>query len=44
MKHMAAAGMDPWLGTPEEMGALLKNEMARYAKIIQAAGIRKDAL
>jgi tripartite-type tricarboxylate transporter receptor subunit TctC len=44
MKHMAAAGMDPWLGTPEQMGALLKSEMARYAKIIQAAGIKKDAL
>jgi tripartite-type tricarboxylate transporter receptor subunit TctC len=44
MKHMAAAGMDPWLGTPEEMGALLKSEMARYAKIIQAAGIKKDGL
>jgi tripartite-type tricarboxylate transporter receptor subunit TctC len=43
-KHMAAAGMDPWLGTPEDMAALLKNEMARYAKIIAAAGIRKDAL
>jgi tripartite-type tricarboxylate transporter receptor subunit TctC len=44
LKHMAAAGMDPWLGTPEQMGALLKNEMARYSKIIQAAGIKKDAL
>ncbi len=44
MKHMAAAGMDPWLGTPEEMGALLKSEMSRYAKIIAAAGIKKDAL
>ena len=43
-KHMANAGMDPWLGTPDDMGALLKNEMARYAKIIQSAGIRKDAL
>ena len=43
-KHMANAGMDPWLGTPEDMGALLKSEMARYAKIIQSAGIRKDAL
>ncbi|MDB5863885.1 MAG: hypothetical protein JWO70_1691, partial [Betaproteobacteria bacterium] len=36
--------MDPWLGTPEDMGALLKNEMARYSRIIQSAGIRKDAL
>jgi tripartite-type tricarboxylate transporter receptor subunit TctC len=44
LKHMAAAGMDPWLGTPEQMGTLLKSEMARYAKIIAAAGIKKDAL
>jgi len=43
-KHMANAGMDPWLGTPEDMGNLLRSEMARYAKIIQSAGIRKDAL
>jgi tripartite-type tricarboxylate transporter receptor subunit TctC len=43
-KHMANAGMDPWLGTPEDMGALLKSEMARYSKIIQSAGIKKDAL
>jgi tripartite-type tricarboxylate transporter receptor subunit TctC len=42
--HMSAAGMDPWLGTPEDMGALLRSEMTRYAKIIQAAGIKKDAL
>ncbi len=43
-KHMANAGMDPWLGTPEDMGNLLRSESARYAKIIQSAGIRKDAL
>jgi tripartite-type tricarboxylate transporter receptor subunit TctC len=43
-KHMANAGMDPWLGSPEEMGSLVRSEMARYAKIIQSAGIKKDAL
>ncbi len=43
-QHMTNAGMDPWLGTPDEMGALLKSETARYAKIIQSAGIKKDAL
>jgi tripartite-type tricarboxylate transporter receptor subunit TctC len=43
-KHMANAGMDPWLGSPEEMGNLVRSEMSRYAKIIQSAGIRKDAL
>jgi hypothetical protein len=26
------------------MGSLLRNEISRYAKIIQSAGIRKDAL
>lgn len=44
LKHMANAGMDPWLGTPDDMGNLLRSEMARYAKIIQSAGIKKDAL
>ena len=43
-QHMASAGMDPWLGGPDEMGALLRSEMTRYAKIIQSAGIKKDAL
>ena len=43
-QQMANAGMDPWLGTPEDMGKLIQSEMARYAKIIQAAGIRRDAL
>jgi tripartite-type tricarboxylate transporter receptor subunit TctC len=43
-RQMAAAGMDPWLGSPDDMGKLVRDEMARYAKIIQAAGIRKDAL
>ena len=42
--HMANAGMDAWLGTPEDMGNLVRSEMARYAKIIQSAGIKKDAL
>ena len=42
--HMAAAGMNPWLGSPEDMGGLVKSETARYAKIIQSAGIRKDTL
>ena len=43
-QHMANAGMDPWLGSPEEMGKLVRSEMARYEKIIQSAGIKKDTL
>jgi tripartite-type tricarboxylate transporter receptor subunit TctC len=43
-QQMANAGMDPWLGTPDDLGALLRNETVRYSKIIQSAGIKKDAL
>ena len=41
-QHMSAAGMDPWLGTPEDMANLLRTEMTRYRKIIQAAGIKAE--
>jgi tripartite-type tricarboxylate transporter receptor subunit TctC len=43
-QQMANAGMDPWLGTPDDLGTLLRNETVRYSKIIQSAGIKKDAL
>lgn len=42
LKQMASAGMEPWLGTPDEMGTLIRSEMSRYAKIIESAGIKKD--
>ena len=42
LRQMASAGMEPWLGTPEEMGSLIRSEMSRYAKIIESAGIKKD--
>jgi tripartite-type tricarboxylate transporter receptor subunit TctC len=43
-QHMSNAGMAPWLGSPDEMGNLVRSEMARYARIIESAGIKKDAL
>jgi tripartite-type tricarboxylate transporter receptor subunit TctC len=43
-QQMANAGMDPWLGGPDDMGRLVRSEMSRYSKIIQSAGIRKEAL
>ena len=43
-QHMSNAGMDPWLGAPEDMGRLIRSEMTRYSKIIESAGIKKDAL
>ena len=42
LRQMTTAGMDPWLGTPEEMGSLVKSEIARYAKVAAAAGLKKE--
>ena len=41
-EKMAAAGLDPWPGSPEQLGELVKNETARFATIIKAAGIPKE--
>jgi tripartite-type tricarboxylate transporter receptor subunit TctC len=35
-------GMSPAPGTPEEFGALLQSESARYAKVVREAGIKAD--
>ena len=43
-RHMANVGMDPWLGTPEDMDKLMRTETSRYSKVIQSAGIKKNAL
>ncbi len=41
-KSFATQGVDPWPGTPAEFDALIKNETARYAKIIEHAGLKKE--
>jgi len=41
-ERMAAAGIDPWPGTPGQMADLLRGETARYAKIIASAGLHKN--
>lgn len=42
LQRMSNAGMDPWLGTPEELGNLLRSESARFAKIAESAGLKKE--
>jgi len=42
LQRMSNAGMDPWLGTPEELGNLLRAEIARFAKLAQSAGLKKE--
>lgn len=40
--RLAAAGVEPKSGSTEELDALLKNEVARWGKIIKEASIRVD--
>ncbi len=39
---MAAQGLDPTPSTPAEMAALVKSELAKWAKLIKAANIKAD--
>jgi tripartite-type tricarboxylate transporter receptor subunit TctC len=41
-KQLAAMGVDPWPGTPEELAGLLRSETARYSKLIKSIGLRLD--
>jgi tripartite-type tricarboxylate transporter receptor subunit TctC len=41
-ERFAAAGFDPVGNTPEEFGAYIKAEIARWAKVIRDAKIRSE--
>jgi tripartite-type tricarboxylate transporter receptor subunit TctC len=41
-KNLAADGLEPAGGSPERFGQVLRNEMARWAKVVQQAGIKVD--
>jgi tripartite-type tricarboxylate transporter receptor subunit TctC len=41
-ERLAAAGVEPWLGSPDELAALVKSETARYASIIKRAGLKPE--
>jgi tripartite-type tricarboxylate transporter receptor subunit TctC len=39
---LAAQGLEPASGTPEEFSKLIKSELAKYTRVVKAAGIRAD--
>jgi tripartite-type tricarboxylate transporter receptor subunit TctC len=41
-QRMSNGGADVWPGTAEEMGNLVRSEMARYEKIARSAGLKKE--
>lgn len=38
--RMAAIGIDPWIGSPEDLREFQRRETACYGTIVKAAGIR----
>jgi tripartite-type tricarboxylate transporter receptor subunit TctC len=39
---LAVQGLEPAGGTPEEFGALIKSEIAKYTQVVKAANIKVD--
>lgn len=42
LQRFAGAGVDPWPGTPADMDRLIRGETARYAKIAEKAGLKRE--
>lgn len=42
LQRMSNAGMDPWLGTADELGSHLRSEIARFSKLARSAGLTKQ--
>ena len=41
-EKLASQGMDPFISTPEQTAALIRTDIAKYAKIIKTANIKGD--
>jgi len=41
-ERLTAMGVDPWPGTAEQLGELLKAEIARYGAVARSAGLQKQ--
>ncbi len=40
MQRLATIGQDPWASTPEEFGHLIREETAKWRKVVQASGLK----
>jgi len=39
-EKLGSQGMDPYISSPAQFAALMKADMAKYAKVIKAANIK----
>ena len=42
LQRMSNAGMDPWLGTPDELGRHLRSEIERFSRLAKTAGLKQQ--
>ena len=42
LQRMSNAGMDPWLGTPDDLGRHLRSEIERFSRLAKAAGLKQQ--
>ena len=42
VKSMVSQGLEPWIGTPEELAARMRVDLAKFAKLIKAIGVTND--
>lgn len=42
VKHLEAIGMVPTWTTPQEMGSMIRNELARWKRVVAEAGIKPE--
>lgn len=40
LQRMTNAGMDPWLGTPEDLDRHLRSEIQRFSQLVKTAGLK----
>jgi tripartite-type tricarboxylate transporter receptor subunit TctC len=43
LEFFATQGLAPFYSTPEQLGALMKNDLAKWAKVVKAAGIKVES-
>ncbi|TMG75586.1 MAG: hypothetical protein E6H80_05390 [Betaproteobacteria bacterium] len=41
-KILASDGLEPAGGSPEELGAIIKNEIGRWSQVVKRAGVKVE--
>ena len=42
VKNMVSQGLEPWIGTPGELAARMRTDLAKFGKLIKAIGVTNE--